>query len=114
MCWSRIADCKSSRSIRAGRQSERACTDSASSASSTVAAILTYEERRIDRSQADTIVAVDGEKATTKDSFLALIERHRPGEQASITVLRGGQLVDVLVTLNAAESNRVVDAASHP
>jgi S1-C subfamily serine protease len=64
---------------------------------------FTYEERRIDRSQADTIVAVDGEKATTADAFLSLIERHRPGEQATITVVRGGQLVDVAVTLSAAE-----------
>jgi S1-C subfamily serine protease len=65
--------------------------------------ILTYEKREIDRSQADTIVAVDGEKATTKDAFLALIERHRPGEQAMIKVLRGGQAVDVPVMLAAAE-----------
>jgi S1-C subfamily serine protease len=64
---------------------------------------FTYEERRIDRSQADTIVAVDGEKATTADAFLSLIERHRPGEQATLTVLRGGQLVDVPITLSAAE-----------
>jgi S1-C subfamily serine protease len=64
---------------------------------------FTYEERHIDRSQADTVVAVDGEKAVTADAFLSLIERHRPGEQAVITVLRGGQLVDVPVTLSAAE-----------
>ena len=64
---------------------------------------FTYEERHIDRSQADTVVAVDGEKATTADTFLSLIERHRPGEQAMITVHRGGQLVDVPVTLSAAE-----------
>jgi S1-C subfamily serine protease len=64
---------------------------------------FTYEERRIDRSQADTIVAVDGEKATTADAFLSLIERHRPGEQATISVVRGGQLMDVPVTLSAAE-----------
>jgi S1-C subfamily serine protease len=62
-----------------------------------------YEERRIDRSQADIIVAVDGEKATTPDAFLSLIERHMPGEQAIITVLRGGKLVDVPVTLGAGE-----------
>ena len=62
-----------------------------------------YEERHIDRSQADTVVAVDGEKATTADAFLSLIERHRPGEQATITVVRGSQLVDVPVTLSAAE-----------
>lgn len=64
---------------------------------------FTYEERRIDRSQADTIVAVDGEKATTADAFLSLIERHRPGEQATLTVVRGNQMLDVPVTLGAAE-----------
>ncbi len=62
-----------------------------------------YEERHIDRSQADTIVAVDGEKATTADDFLSLIERHRPGEQAIVTVVRGGQFVDLPIVLNAAE-----------
>jgi S1-C subfamily serine protease len=61
------------------------------------------EERHIDRGQADTIVAVDGEKATTADDFLTLIERRRPGEQAMITVIRSGQLVDVPVTLGAGE-----------
>jgi S1-C subfamily serine protease len=64
---------------------------------------FTYEERRIDRSQADTIVAVDGEKVTTADSFLTLIERRRPGEQAVLTVVREGQLVEISVTLAADE-----------
>lgn len=62
-----------------------------------------YEERKIDRSQADTIVAVDGEKATTADTFLSLIERHQPEERAVITVVREGQLVDVPVVLGAGE-----------
>jgi S1-C subfamily serine protease len=63
---------------------------------------FTVEERHIDRSQADTVVAVDGEKATTADAFLSLIERHRPGEQATVTIVRGGQLVDVPLILSAA------------
>ena len=62
-----------------------------------------YEERHIDRSQADTVVAVDGEKAVTADAFLTLIERHRPGEQAVLTVVRGGQLMDVPITLGSGE-----------
>ncbi len=62
-----------------------------------------YEERKIDRTQADTIVAVDGEKAITADTFLSLIERHQPGERAIITVVRDGQLVDVPVVLGAGE-----------
>ena len=64
---------------------------------------FTYEERRIDRSQADTVVAVDGEKATTADAFLSLIERHQPGERAILTITRDGELVDVPLTLSAGE-----------
>jgi S1-C subfamily serine protease len=64
---------------------------------------FTYEERRIDRSQADTIVAVDGERVTTADSFLTLIEQHRPGERPVLTVLRDGQLAEIQVTLASAE-----------
>ncbi len=64
---------------------------------------FTYEERRIDRSQADLIVAVDGEKVTTADSFLTLIERHRPGDRAVLTVFRDGALVEVAVTLSSGE-----------
>jgi S1-C subfamily serine protease len=64
---------------------------------------FTYEERRIDRSQADTIVAVDGEKVTTADSFLTLIERHRPGERAVLTLFRESELVEVALTLAAGE-----------
>lgn len=64
---------------------------------------FTYEERKIDRSQADLIVAVDGEKITTADAFLSLIERHQPGERAIITVLRDNQLIDIPITLGAGE-----------
>jgi S1-C subfamily serine protease len=60
-----------------------------------------YEERRIDRSQADTIVAVDGERVNTADAFLSLIERHQPGEQAIVTIARDGELLDVPLTLGA-------------
>jgi S1-C subfamily serine protease len=61
------------------------------------------EERRIDRSQADTIVAVDGERVNTADAFLSLIERHQPGEQAMITIARDGEILDVPLTLGAGE-----------
>ncbi len=64
---------------------------------------FTYEERRIDRSQADLIVAVDGEKVTTADSFLTLIERHRPGDRAVLTVFRDGELAEITVTLSSGE-----------
>ena len=64
---------------------------------------FTYEERKVDRSQADTIVAVDGEKALTADEFLSLIERRRPGEQAVLTVEREGRYLDVPLTLGSGE-----------
>lgn len=65
--------------------------------------LITFEERTIDRSQADMIVAVDGEKVTTADEFLGRIERHVPGEQATLTVIRGDRRVDIPITLSAGE-----------
>lgn len=64
---------------------------------------FTYEERAIDRSQADMIVAVDGEKVVTADEFLGRIERHLPGEQATLTIVRGDRRLDVVITLSAGE-----------
>lgn len=54
---------------------------------------------RIDRLGADLIVAVDGVPTVTADDFLTRIEHHRPGEDAVISVIRGGQKVDVRVRL---------------
>lgn len=64
---------------------------------------FTYEERTIDRTQADMIVAVDGEKVVTADEFLGRIERRLPGEQATLTIIRGDRKLDVPITLSAGE-----------
>ncbi|QDU29894.1 Serine protease Do-like HtrA [Anatilimnocola aggregata] len=64
---------------------------------------FTYEERSIDRTSADMIVAVDGEKVVTADEFLGLIERHLPGEQAILTVVRSDRRIDVPIILSAGE-----------
>jgi S1-C subfamily serine protease len=64
---------------------------------------FSYEQRKIDRSAADKIVAVDGEKISTADEFLSLIERHRPGERAVLTIVREGQVLDVGVVLGSGE-----------
>ncbi|WP_425614626.1 S1C family serine protease [Anatilimnocola sp. NA78] len=64
---------------------------------------FTYEERSIDRTSADMIVAVDGEKVTSADEFLGLIERHLPGDQAVITVQRADRRMDIPVVLSAGE-----------
>jgi S1-C subfamily serine protease len=61
------------------------------------------EERKVDRSQADTIVAVDGQRVKSADEFLSFIERHLPGEQAVLGVIRDGQQIEVPITLGAGE-----------
>jgi S1-C subfamily serine protease len=47
-----------------------------------------FVEYRVDRSVADTIVAVDGVKVSTADEFLTEIENKRPGDEVTLTVLR--------------------------
>lgn len=60
------------------------------------------ESQRIDRSAADTIVAVDGQPVASADDFLSIVDRKRPGDEIVVTVIRGGQKVDV--PLKLAES----------
>ncbi len=65
---------------------------------------FSYEVNTIDRSGADLIVAVDGEKATTVGDFLSLVEAKQPGQDVVITVVRGGREVNVTVRLAVGES----------
>lgn len=62
-----------------------------------------YEQSYVDRSQADLIVAIDGNEIKSADRFLDLVESHQPGETISVTVLRGGQQVEVAVKLASDE-----------
>jgi S1-C subfamily serine protease len=62
-----------------------------------------YEYQTVDRSAADLIVAVDGNKILTADDFLSAIESKQPGEQVMITVIREGRQVNVSVKLDAGE-----------
>lgn len=59
--------------------------------------------QREDRSAADVIVGVDGEKTTTVEDFLSYIDERRPGETVEIEVLREGARVRVPVELTASE-----------
>jgi S1-C subfamily serine protease len=61
------------------------------------------EKKKVDRSQADLIVSVDGEKVSSPDEFLSLIEQHRPGERAIFGIVRGNTVVEVPVTLTSEE-----------
>jgi S1-C subfamily serine protease len=66
--------------------------------------LLTYETNTIDRSTADLIIAVDGEKIVTANDFLSLVEAKQPGQEVVITVVRGGREMNVPVRLVAGDS----------
>lgn len=52
-----------------------------------------------DRSAADLIVGVNGNKTLKVDEFLSEVESHRPGDQITITVIREGRPLEVPVLL---------------
>jgi S1-C subfamily serine protease len=60
---------------------------------------LVYNERGIDRSQADRIIAVDGEEMRSGVQFRDKIWEHKPGDVVTLTIVRGGRTLDVPVTL---------------
>lgn len=62
-----------------------------------------YETETIDRNSADLIVGVDGQKITTADEFLSLIEARRPGDEVVLTVVRDTREVQVPVRLASGE-----------
>jgi S1-C subfamily serine protease len=63
--------------------------------------IMTYETP--DLAAADMIVAVDGKPIKTADEFLEAIETKQPGDQVTITAIRGGHQRQVPLKLEAAE-----------
>ncbi len=63
---------------------------------------LIYNVETEDRSQADVIVAVDGQPVGTASAFVDKIQEHRPKEKIVLTILRAGQKMDVPVTLGGA------------
>ncbi|MBC8871042.1 MAG: trypsin-like peptidase domain-containing protein [Planctomycetes bacterium] len=62
-----------------------------------------YEERRIDRSYADLIVAIDGQPVKTADDLLSIIEQKRPGNEVVVTLIRESSQVNVGVVLGESE-----------
>ncbi|HEY5315420.1 MAG TPA: trypsin-like peptidase domain-containing protein [Pirellulales bacterium] len=61
-----------------------------------------YESQSLDRTAADMIVAVDGQKIVSADEFLSAIESKRPGEEVALTVVRDGR--ETLVRVRLGES----------
>ncbi|MEM6798894.1 MAG: trypsin-like peptidase domain-containing protein [Planctomycetota bacterium] len=62
---------------------------------------ILYTETSIDRDYADTILAIDGAQVGTHTQFLEIMDRYKPGETVTITVLREGQRQQATLTLGA-------------
>jgi len=63
----------------------------------------------IDRSKADIIVAINGQKLTSASEFLGFIEGKKPGDTVKLTIIRDGtDLIEKTLTLGSdeAEYNR--------
>lgn len=58
-----------------------------------------FVQTSIDRSKADRIIAIDGDPMTTGVQFRDKIWDHRPGDTVVLRVVRGGEELDVPVTL---------------
>jgi S1-C subfamily serine protease len=56
-------------------------------------------QRVIDRTHADRILAVDGQPVQTGVEFRDKIWEHRPGDVVTLTIVRNDQQMDVPVTL---------------
>ncbi|HEV7282827.1 MAG TPA: trypsin-like peptidase domain-containing protein [Pirellulaceae bacterium] len=63
-----------------------------------------YEQRKFDRSQADLIVGIEGKRIETVDEFMTVVESKAPGDQVTVTVVRGGQATEIPITLGSAEN----------
>jgi S1-C subfamily serine protease len=58
-------------------------------------------QERQDDSNADYILAVDGEPVKTGNALIEAIEAHKPGDRLVLTILREGQPQQVTITLGA-------------
>jgi len=63
---------------------------------------FTFNETTIDRSQADRIVAVEGEEMRTGVQFQDKIWSHKPGETVTLTIVRAGRQLEVPLTLEGS------------
>lgn len=62
-----------------------------------------YEQTRLDRSEADTIVGIEGQQVQSADDLLSSIENKKPGEQVVLSVMRQGEKVSVPVELGLGD-----------
>ena len=65
--------------------------------------LLVWEQTFVDRSAADLIVGVDGQKTPTVDDLLTIVESKQPGDEVVLEIVRQGERIRVGVTLEAEE-----------
>lgn len=61
------------------------------------------EWQRLDRSHADTIVAIDGKPVRSASQFMSLIESHKPGDDVEVTVQRDDRPTKIRVRLGISD-----------
>jgi len=61
------------------------------------------ERSYVDRSQADLIVGINGKPVATSDELLDLVEKQKPNDTVTLTVMRQNNRVDIPVVLGEAE-----------
>ncbi|MEX0641263.1 MAG: trypsin-like peptidase domain-containing protein [Pirellulales bacterium] len=62
------------------------------------------ERRKIDRSTADLIIAVDGRRVASAEELLTIVEAKKPGDTVTLTLIRDREPKHVEVILAAGES----------
>ncbi|MFN7732453.1 MAG: trypsin-like peptidase domain-containing protein [Pirellula sp.] len=62
-----------------------------------------FEQESVDHSQADLIIAIDGQKVKQADDLLSVIETKKAGDVVRLTVVRSGKSIQVPVTLGSGE-----------
>ena len=60
-----------------------------------------FEEARIDQNHADLIIAVDHQKTVTVDAFLTVIDRKKPADTVTLTIIRDNRKMDIPVVLGS-------------
>ena len=61
------------------------------------------EQRSVDPTKADMIIAIDDQKVTRFDELLAYVESKKPGDSVKLTLIRGGETYEATVKLKGSE-----------
>jgi len=65
--------------------------------------LFTFETRQIDRTAADLITGIDGQKVRTVDDLLSYVEEKAAGDQVTLSILRDGEPTSITVRLAPGE-----------